>query len=130
MACLSASFGMATTKNIGRRKEGFLPWKKKRQVLGITDKYLAEELITYKAGGATEVTLTREEAIGVYIYNRNRMAREKLVSHGGNGMSLFDVIDIISKLDKKDLAFGDYLIDSIGGDEEYNRLKECDLQDI
>lgn len=99
--------------------------EEKRKALGITDQYLAQELVTYKAGGATDVSLTREEAIGVYIYSRNKMAMEKLLSHGGNGMSVFDLSDIVEKLDKKDIEFGDYLIDSIGGDAEYARLKEA-----
>jgi hypothetical protein len=95
----------------------------KRKELGITDSHLAQELVTYKAGGATDVTLTREEGIGVYIYSRNKMSIEKLLSHGGNGMTVFDVSDIVAKLDPEDIQFGDYLITSIGGDEEYNRLK-------
>lgn len=97
--------------------------EEKRKALKFTDQYLAQELITYKAGGATDITLTREEAIGVYIYSRNKMAMEKLLSHGGNGMSVFDISDIVAKLDKKDIEFGNYLIESIGGDTEYERLK-------
>ncbi len=101
----------------------FAALEEKRKALNITDQYLAQELITYKAGGATDITLTREEAIGVYIYSKNKMAMEKLLSHGGNGMSVFDISEIVAKLEKKDIEFGNYLIESIGGDAEYERLK-------
>lgn len=96
-----------------------------RKEFGITPGYLKETVAKYSVNGETEVELTREQAIGVYIYNKNEMARMKLLHHSGNGMTEFDVASIVSTLSDKDRAVGDYLIESIGGDAEYERQREA-----
>lgn len=96
-----------------------------RSEMEVSPDYLSETITKYKVNGTTELELTREQAIGVYIYNQNAKGRMKLLGHAGNGMNEFDIASIVDALSDKDRAIGDYLIESIGGDAEYERQREA-----
>lgn len=106
----------------------FEAYKAKAKELGITEKHLSEKnFATYRANGDGEtISLTRGQAIGVYVYSQNIISARKLGAVGGNqmGMDGVQMNQIIDKLSDNDKAWGDYLIDELGGDATWERMNE------
>lgn len=103
---------------------------KEMKRLKITDDWLTQEIYTYKSG-ATDVTLTRGQVIGLYVYSKNEVERAKLVAKQGNNISSADLASALALLSDNDKAWGDYMINDFAQNRErvadtyyqvYNRL--------
>lgn len=91
-------------------------------------KNLHKNFITYSSPTG-DTTINLGEAIGVYCFSKNgEEAMIKLKSQAGNQMSEETIEEIINKLSDEDKALGDFLIETIGGDEIWNRLSERYLE--
>ncbi|NBK21752.1 MAG: hypothetical protein EOM68_06980, partial [Spirochaetia bacterium] len=96
----------------------------KMNELGIDNKYLAKDAYTYKTYAGQEKTLSRGEVIGLYVYQQNPIGLQKLVHNRGNGISLMQINEAIATLTDKDKMWGDFMIDTLGGDDTWVRMRD------
>lgn len=91
--------------------------KEKMVELGITQKELLADQITVRG-----TTLNLDEAIGVYVYSKQPEGLQKLLSPNGNAFSANDVNEVVSSLDSKQKAWGEWLITEMGS--KYNEIAD------
>ena len=96
----------------------------KMQELKITNDYLAKKAFTYTTPSGQEKTLSKGEVIGLYVYSQNPMGSQKLIHSWGNNIPYDQLATAIGTLSSRDKAWGDYMIDSLGGDEVWTRMKD------
>jgi hypothetical protein len=82
----------------------------KLKELKLDPEKFSDEMFTYKHG-ATEVTLTRGQVIGLYVYAQNEIEKTKLRSDEGNGISDAELAKAVSGLSAEEKARGDWMID-------------------
>ncbi len=109
----------AETENTLRRLE---PAEKKMKELGLTSAALSNDFFTYTTMSGDKIHLTLGQTIGLYVYSQNSISSEKLQHASGNGISFPQLADAITKLSDNQKAWGDYMIDSLGGDETWERM--------
>ena len=97
---------------------------KKMKALGITPEILAEKTFKFTAKNGQERILTKSKVIGVYVYSQNPLGMAKLVHNRGNQLSTTDVTRAIGSLTEKEKAWGDFMIDSLGSDESWERQRD------
>ena len=99
--------------------------KAKREELKITDKHLMQKIFSYTLPSGMEVNLSRDEVMGLYIFMKNEISRKKLLDQTkGNQLTIEFVNEAISKLSKNDIAWADWLLQEIGGDEVWARMAQ------
>jgi hypothetical protein len=84
--------------------------REKMKDLGITVKMLGRRLV--ETGGKK---YTVDEAIGVYVYSQQADGLRHLLSPDGNRMTMDDIATVTSKLTDSQRAWGDWLIEEMGG---------------
>ena len=67
----------------------------KMRELGVTDKSLRKDLYTYTTIAGDEITLTRGEVLGLYVYGQNELGMEKLIMPWGNGIQPGQLADAV-----------------------------------
>ncbi|MDC7229719.1 MAG: JAB domain-containing protein [Sphaerochaetaceae bacterium] len=92
--------------------------------LGIDNRALAKDAYTYTMYSGQKKTLTKGEVIGLYVYEQNPIGLQKLIHNRGNGISLNQINEAIDTLTEKEKKWGDYMIDSLGGDETWERMRD------
>jgi hypothetical protein len=92
--------------------------------LGIDNRALAKDAYTYTMYSGQKKTLTKGEVIGLYVYSQNPIGLQKLIHNRGNGISLDQINEAIDTLTEKEKKWGDYMIDSLGGDETWERMRD------
>ena len=90
--------------------------------LGMSAAKLNRKGYTVKKANGDTVNLTRDEMIGVYIYTKSDLGAEKVMSTIGNGISRETCIDIIRNLSAEERAWGDFLLQEMGGN--YSRIAD------
>lgn len=89
---------------------------------GYNHKNLYADFMTYTTPTG-DVTLTLGEAIGVYCLSLN--GPEAIIKlQGVNGNQIPDIVKIVEALPAKDKALGDFLIETIGGDDVWERMSD------
>lgn len=83
------------------------PAEEKMKELGIMPKNLAEE-ITYTLETGEEITYSRGELIGFYVYQKNERSR-KAITHGEKLLDS-EVEGLIALLTKEEKAWGDFML--------------------
>ncbi|WP_422477191.1 hypothetical protein [Pleomorphochaeta sp. DL1XJH-081] len=96
----------------------------KMKELKITSDYLAKKSYTYTTPSGQEKTLHKGEVIGLYVYSQNPMGAQKLIHNRGNNIPPDQLAEAIGTLTDKDKQWGDYMIDSLGGDEVWERMRD------
>ena len=96
----------------------------KMKELGINDEHLLKDTFKFTPKSGQERTLTKGEVIGIYVYSQNPLGMNKLVHDRGNQLSPMDIARAIGSLTENEKAWGDYMIDSLGGDEVWERQRD------
>jgi hypothetical protein len=96
----------------------------KMKELGITRSHLGKDGFTYTTYSGQKKTLTKGEVIGLYVYSQNPIGAQKLIHNRGNGIPFDQLADAIASLTEKEKAWGDYMIDNLGGDEVWERMRK------
>jgi hypothetical protein len=91
--------------------------------LGITNEYLAKKAFTYTTPSGQEKTLAKGEVIGLFVYSQNPLGAQKLMHNRGNNIPFDQLSEAIESLTSEDKAWGDYMVDSLGGDEVWERMR-------
>jgi hypothetical protein len=95
----------------------------KMKELKITSEYLVKDAFTYKTSSGQKKTLSKGEVIGLYVYSQNPVGAQKLVHNRGNNIPSIQLAEAIASLTDSDKSWGDYMIDSLGGDEVWERMR-------
>ena len=109
------------TANEIRRLE---PAEKKMKELGLSDGNLNKDFFTYTTQAGDEIHLTLGQTIGLYVYSQNPISSEKLQHASGNGINFTQLADAIASLSDEQKAWGDYMIDVLGGDDVWERMQK------
>ncbi|MGE0074119.1 MAG: hypothetical protein AB7S52_02745, partial [Sphaerochaetaceae bacterium] len=95
----------------------------KMKELRITSEYLSKDSFTYTTPSGQERILSKGEVIGLHVYSQNPMGAQKLIHNRGNNIPFDQLAQAIGTLSPQDKAWGDYMIDSLGGDEVWQRMQ-------
>ncbi|AEC02380.1 hypothetical protein [Parasphaerochaeta coccoides] len=98
--------------------------EKKMEELGMTTKHLREKIFSYKTSAGQDVEFTRDQVMGMYIYQQNEFSLEKLIREWGNNIPIEKLSEAINLLSGNDKAWAEYMMSELGGDEAYNRMYE------
>ena len=97
--------------------------EKKMKELGLDDAKLHKDHYTYTTQAGDKITLTLGEVIGLYVYQQNSVSAEKLIHNSGNAIPFEQLAEAIGTLSEEEKAWGDFMIDTLGGDDAWKRMQ-------